>query len=302
VSKILGFLLGIAVALAVPAMFGVLTADGGLELNAKEMALAYGIGALIFWAVVSSFSGAAALGAALTFGVMIYAVHWVPNRMTNFLDDVPGVTTGMIQGVRQYTLNGLVPVLAAISLVYAIQLMVATARRRRLRAENDRLRHDRQLTGQQQDIDSTGQYPGSAGDYPTSVDNYAVPNSYDDQDQEGPIRFPAGKSFHDEQTAQFSPDAPTAWTDNDETVQIPPGEQADEPTVDQPGTGDDTHRNSRQYRERTDDPRLDIRETDQYPRAFLSPGHSFIGFPAQTQERPHSRFMDLPGQFRPAGA
>jgi hypothetical protein len=32
------------------------------------------------------------------------------------------VTTGMIGGVTQYALNGVVPILAVISLVYAIQL------------------------------------------------------------------------------------------------------------------------------------------------------------------------------------
>ena len=90
VSKFLGFLLGVAVALAGPAVFGVLAAPGGIELNAKEMALAFGIGALIFWAVVSYFSGAGALGAFVAFGTLIYCWLWIPNRTTNFLNDVPG--------------------------------------------------------------------------------------------------------------------------------------------------------------------------------------------------------------------
>ena len=89
VSKFLGFLLGVVVALAGPAVFGVLAAPGGIELNAKEMALAYGIGALIFWTVVSYFSGAGALGAFVAFGTLIYCWLWIPNRTTNFLNDVP---------------------------------------------------------------------------------------------------------------------------------------------------------------------------------------------------------------------
>jgi hypothetical protein len=201
VSKFLGFLLGIAVALAGPAMFGVLTADGGLELNAKEMALAYGIGALIFWAVVSSFSGVAALGAALTFGVMIYAVHWVPNRMTNFLNEIPGVTTGMIQGVRQYTLTGLVPVLAVISLLYALQLMTATRRHRRLRAENERLLRERDQAVQQHGDDTTAQYPVIGRDYPTSFDN-----RYDDPHDGDLFPFPPRQSVDNEQTTQLPED------------------------------------------------------------------------------------------------
>ncbi|HEY9366963.1 hypothetical protein, partial [Streptomyces sp.] len=171
-SKFLGFLLGIAVALAGPAMFGVLAADGGVKLNAKEMALAYGIGALIFWTVVSYFSGAAALGAALTFGAMIYTVHWIPNRMTNFLNDVPGVTTGMIDGIKQYTLNGVVPILAVISLIFGIQLIVqAVQRRRRDRADADRLQREQELAQAQQEADVTAEYPVAGGDYQPAADN-----------------------------------------------------------------------------------------------------------------------------------
>ncbi|GAA1582779.1 hypothetical protein GCM10009789_40630 [Kribbella sancticallisti] len=235
-SKILGFLLGIAVALVGPAMFGVLAADGGIELNAKEMALAYGIGALIFWAVVSYFSGAAALGAALTFGAMIYTVHWIPNRTTNFLNDVPGVTTRMIDGIKQYTLNGVVPILAVISLVFGIQQIVrAVQRRRRERAEAAR-RQAEQDAAQQQEMDSAAAYPVGGGEYqPDSrfANNFGN-TSYDDLFDEEPRAVPP-RSQADEQTAQFA-QSPVAEveedrdetvlvpTDRDETVMVPTGD------------------------------------------------------------------------------
>jgi len=134
--KILGFLLGIAVALAGPAAFGVLASGGDVSLNARETAIVYGVWALALWIAVSLFSGAGALGAFVTFGAMTYAVHFIPNRMTNFLNDIPGVTTGMIDGVKKAVTDGLVPVLTVIMLVYAFQLMVLAVRRRRaLRAE-----------------------------------------------------------------------------------------------------------------------------------------------------------------------
>ena len=154
VAKFLGFLLGVAVALAGPAVFGVLAAPGGIELNAKEMALAYGIGALIFWAVVSYFSGAGALGAFVAFGTLVYCWLWIPNRTTNFLNDVPGVTNGMIEGSKQYTLNGVVPILGVISLVYAIQLIVqGVQRRRRERADAERLQREQEAAQAQQEAD-----------------------------------------------------------------------------------------------------------------------------------------------------
>ncbi|WP_158294052.1 hypothetical protein [Kribbella sp. VKM Ac-2568] len=214
-SKFLGFLLGIAVALAGPAMFGVLAADGGVKLNAKEMALAYGIGALIFWTVVSYFSGAAALGAALTFGAMIYTVHWIPNRMTNFLTDVPGVTTGMIDGIKQYTLNGVVPILAVISLVFGIQLIVqAVQRRRRDRADADRLQREQELAQAQQEADVTAEYPVAGGDYQPAADNRFGNNfgnsNYDDLFDEDPAPYPP-RNQADEQTAQFA----TSGVDHD---------------------------------------------------------------------------------------
>jgi hypothetical protein len=206
VSKFFGFLLGVVVALAGPAVFGVLAADGGIELNAKEMALAYGIGALIFWTVVSYFSGAAALGAALTFGAMIYTVHWIPNRMTNFLNDVPGVTTGMIDGIKQYTLNGVVPILAVISLVYGIQLIVqAVQRRRRERAEADRLQREQELAHAQQAPEATAAYPVAGGYYQPSEqfgENFGNSN-YDDLFDEEPTPYPP-RNQADEQTAQFA--------------------------------------------------------------------------------------------------
>jgi heme exporter protein D len=225
VSKFFGFLLGIAVALVGPAMFGVLAAEGGIELNAKEMALAYGIGALIFWVVVSYFSGAGALGAALAFGTLIYAVYWIPNRMTNFLNDIPGVTNGMVDGIKQYTQNGMVPVLAVISLIYAIQLIVRSVQnRRRLRAEADRLQREREFAQAQQEAEVTAQYPVA---YPTTVDN-RYDGQYDDPYSEDPAPFPPGSysSAYDEQTTQFAgADAATYESAEDETTQVPIDEQ-----------------------------------------------------------------------------
>ncbi|ONI69927.1 hypothetical protein BWI15_25800 [Kribbella sp. ALI-6-A] len=207
-SKILGFLLGIVAALAGPAAFGVLTAEGGVELNAKEMALAYGIGALIFWALVSYFSGAAALGAALTLGAMIYAVHWIPNRTTNFLNDVPAVTTGMINGIKAYTLNGVVPILAVISLVYAIQLIVQSVRRRRReRAEAERRQREQELAQAQQEAEVAAVYPSAGAEYaPPAGDNRFQSfgnTSYDDlfEDEPAPVQ---PRSQADENTMQFS--------------------------------------------------------------------------------------------------
>ncbi len=240
VSKFLGFLLGIAVALVGPAMFGVLAADGGIRLNAKEMALAYGIGALIFWAVVSYFSGAAALGAALTFGAMIYTVHWIPNRMTNFLNDVPGVTTGMIDGIKQYTLNGVVPILAVISLIFGIQLIVqAVRKRRRERVEAERLQREQEAAVQAQQMPVApvaAAYPVAGGDYqPDSRfgSNFGN-NNYDDLFEDEPVPVQP-RNQADEHTAQFAP-APYSEagevdetrlvpTDADETVMVPSAEK-----------------------------------------------------------------------------
>ena len=214
VSKFFGFLLGVVVALVGPAVFGVLAADGGIELNAKEMALAYGIGALIFWVVLSYFSGAAAIGAALMFGAMIYTVHWIPNRMTNFLNDVPGVTTGMIEGVKQYTLNGVVPILAVISLVYAIQLIVRSVqRRRRERAEAERVQREQELAQAQQAARGARRtrlpppYPVAGGEYQRCRRTGSVVfgnTSYDDlfdEEEPEPVR---PRNQADEQTAMFA--------------------------------------------------------------------------------------------------
>ncbi len=137
--KVLGFILGIVVALAGPAAFGVLATGGDVDLNAKETAIVYAVWALALWIAASLGAGAGALGAALTFGAMTYAVHYVPNRTTDFLNDVPGVTGGMIEGLKKTVLDGLTPVLTVILLVYAIQLMVLAVRRRsQLRAEEAR--------------------------------------------------------------------------------------------------------------------------------------------------------------------
>ncbi|MEV0800386.1 hypothetical protein AB0I34_22020 [Kribbella sp. NPDC050281] len=260
-SKFLGFLLGVAVALAGPAVFGVLAAPGGIELNAKEMALAYGIGALIFWTVVSYFSGAGALGAFIAFGTLIYCWLWIPNRTTNFLNDVPGVTNGMIVGSRQYTLNGVVPILAVISLVYGIQLIVqSTQRRRRERAEAERWQQEQEAVQAQQEADAAALYPVAGSTYPGQyAETYESRSRFDDLFDEDPEPV-RPRNQADEQTAQF-PAAGTAEntaqfrgmnndaegnefgdhtelvpTDRDETTQVPSGEpqQEKQPEAAQP--------------------------------------------------------------------
>ncbi|MEV0289678.1 hypothetical protein AB0H36_36600 [Kribbella sp. NPDC050820] len=254
-SKFLGFLLGVAVAFAGPAVFGVLAAPGGIELNTKEMALAYGIGALIFWTVVSYFSGAAALGAFAAFGTLVYCWLWIPNRTTNFLNDVPGVTTGMIEGSRQYTLNGVVPILTVISLVFGIQLIVQSMRRRRReRVEADRLQREQEAAQAQQEAEAAAVYPVAGSTYPAAAGYggaYGDSNRYDDlfdedpepvrprsQAEEQTTTFPTSGA---EQTAQFpgfeedarsnesADETVLVPTDRDETTQVPV-----EPTPTQP--------------------------------------------------------------------
>jgi heme exporter protein D len=272
VSKFFGFLLGIAVALVGPAMFGVLAAPGGLELNAKEMALAYGIGALIFWIVVSYFSGAGALGAALAFGTLIYAVYWIPNRTTNFLNDIPGVTNGMIDGIKQYTQNGMVPVLAVISLIYAIQLIVQSVqKRRRLRAEADRLQREQALAQAQHEAEVTAQYPVAGGDYPTTVDG-RYSSQYEQPYGEDLVPFPPSSYSpdDDEQTTQFEADAANYAPAEDEATQLPIGQQGhDHPDADRPAAAK-TEQFSQQYRERMDGPHLEEAAEHQFG-AFESP-------------------------------
>ena len=246
VAKFLGFLLGVAVALAGPAVFGVLAAPGGIELNAKEMALAYGIGALIFWAVVSYFSGAGALGAFVAFGTLVYCWLWIPNRTTNFLNDVPGVTNGMIEGAKQYTLNGVVPILGVISLVYAIQLIVqGVRRRRRERADAERLQREQEAAQAQQEADVAAVYPVAGGTYQAPA-AYESHTRYDDLfDEPEPVQprnqadeqtrqFPVGVAEEAEHTRQF-PDADADSNYADETVvaQAPAAEpvEADEPAA-----------------------------------------------------------------------
>lgn len=213
-------------------MFGVLAADGGIKLNAKEMALAYGIGALIFWTVLSYFAGAAALGAALTFGAMIYTVHWIPNRMTNFLNDVPGVTTGMIDGIKQYTLNGVVPILTVISLVFGIQSIVRSVqRRRRERAEADRLQREQEAAVQAQRMpEPVAAYPVAGGEYQPDArfgGNFGNSN-YDDLFEEEPAPF-SPRNQADEQTAQFAPaTTPTQYSDERDDAYEEQTEGADE--------------------------------------------------------------------------
>ncbi|WP_344150215.1 hypothetical protein [Kribbella yunnanensis] len=258
-SKFLGFLLGVAVALAGPAVFGVLGAPGGIQLNTKGMALAYGVGALVFWAVVSYFSGAAAIGAFLAFGTLVYCWLWIPNRTTNFLDDVPGVTTGMVEGTKQYTLNGVVPILTVISLVYAIQLIVRSVQRRRsARVEAERLQREQEAAQAQQEAAAAAVYPVAASNYPAesyggvgyAAPSYEPSNRYGDLFDEEPER---PRNQADEQTAQFpvaepAPERTAAFPvvgdevaySNDETVLVPsdrdetvvaPMPEADEVTV-----------------------------------------------------------------------
>jgi hypothetical protein len=201
-------LLGVVVALAGPAVFGVLTAPGGIELNAKKMALAFGIGALIFWAVVSYFSGAGALGAFLAFGALIYCWLWIPNRTTNFLNDVPGVTNGMIDGSKQYTLNGVVPILAVISLVYAIQLITrGVQRRRRERADDERLQREQEAAQAQQEADVAAVYPvaGSTYQAPPPYESHSQYDDLFDEPEPQPVAEQPvqPRNQADEQTAQF---------------------------------------------------------------------------------------------------
>ncbi|GAA1163849.1 hypothetical protein GCM10009630_72460 [Kribbella jejuensis] len=239
-------MLGVAVALAGPAVFGVLAAPGGIELNAKGMALAFGIGALVFWAVVSYFSGAGALGAFVAFGTLVYCWLWIPNRTTNFLNDVPGVTNGMIDGTKQYTLNGVVPILGVISLVYAVQLIVrAVQRRRRERAEAERLQREQEAAQAQQEADVAAVYPVAAGTYQAPA-AYQGHSSYDDLfDEPEPVRprnqadeqtrqFPVGGDEEFEQTRPFpAPDADS--NKSDETVAAAPvAEKQAEPVADEP--------------------------------------------------------------------
>ncbi|WP_328995274.1 hypothetical protein OG394_11920 [Kribbella sp. NBC_01245] len=241
-TKFFGFLLGVAVACALPAAFGVLVAEGGVELSTKELALAYGIGALVFWGAISIATGAAALGAALAFGTMIYAVHWIPNRTNNFLNDVPGVTTGMIEGLRANVLSGLIPVLAVIALIYSIQQIVQAVRRRRARkAEEARLAQEQAAAGE------TPQY-GDPYDQPMESHTHGFVEQYDqpydqyadhapvestrefapvyEQTAPIPVQEPAyaGEQTEiqgaDEQTTQFATADASDDESRDETVQF----------------------------------------------------------------------------------
>jgi type II secretory pathway pseudopilin PulG len=243
VSKFLGFLLGVAVALAGPAVFGVIAAPGGIELNTKEMALAFGIGALIFWAVVSYFSGAGALGAFVAFGTLIYCWLWIPNRTTNFLNDVPGVRSGMIDGSKQYTLNGVVPILAIISLIYAIQLIVRSAQqRRRERAEAERLQREQEAAQAQQDADAAALYPVAGSTYPEAgyADSYSGGNTrFEDLFDEPEAEPVQPRNQADEQTAQYP-----ATADPEQTALFPPDPEPEpEPENISPFAGADAQGN-----------------------------------------------------------
>jgi len=298
-TKFFGFLLGIAVACALPATFGVLAADGGIELSIKEQALAYGSGALVFWAVVSLFSGAAALGAALAFGTMIYAVHYIPNRTTNFLNDVPGVTAGMIDGLKSTVLTGVIPILAVISLIYSIQLIVGAVRRRRLRrAEEARLAQEQALAAQHEEAGSTSQYPPD-DEYPirfesqshSFTDQYA--DRYEEDDTPEPTRqFPV--MSHDEQTTQFAPDEQTRTDRPDgpkvateEPPPAPEGPKAEDGRTTQFAAepSQDEQQYAGQYRERMDEP---------------DTGWDLIAIPAEGPAPETHHQYPVANQFRPA--
>lgn len=207
-SKIFGFLLGIIVAAAGPAVFGSFASGGDLELNAKEFALLFGAWALVLWLAVSLFSGSAALGAALTFGAMVYCVHFIPNRMTNFLQDLPGVRDGMIEGVKAAVLSGMIPILAVICLIYSIQLMAGSARKRRTRrAEEARFEADQEreqaLAAAISEADeATARLHASRSQYAARMDN----------GEEQTAQYPAtAQAGADDATAQYQrPDDPTA--------------------------------------------------------------------------------------------
>lgn len=209
-SKIFGFLLGIIVAAAGPAAFGAFATGGDLELTAKEFALVFGAWALVLWLAVSLFSGSAALGAALTFGAMVYCVHYIPNRMTNFLQDLPGVRDGMIEGVKTSVLSGMIPVLTVICAIYAVQLMVAAARRRRTRRadearfEADQEREAALAAAISQADDATARLNASRSQYAARMD---APGD----DTEQTAQYPTGQTQADDATAQYRrPDDPTA--------------------------------------------------------------------------------------------
>lgn len=230
-------------------MFGVLAAPGGIELNTKQMALAFGIGALVFWAVVSYFSGAGALGAFLAFGALIYCWLWIPNRTTNFLNSVPGVTHGMIDGSKQYTVSGVVPILAVISLVYAMQLIArGVQRRRRERADAERLQREQEAAQAQQEADVAAVYPVAASTYqapppPPYESHTQYDDLFDEPEPEPVAEQPVQpRNQADDQTALFpQPDAEsndpgdeTGYQTGDETVIAPAPaaevQQDDEPT------------------------------------------------------------------------
>jgi hypothetical protein len=202
-SKILGFLLGIAVALAGPAAYGVVVAPGGIVLSQKELALAFAGYALVLWIIVSGFSGAAALGAAIAFGTMSYAVLQIPNRMTDFLRDVPGVRETMIDGVKATVLSGLVPVLAVVTLVFAIQGMVLAARRRRLRlAEEARLAEEEQaaaIVAQRRE-----QYAATRSSYAAHDHDHDHDHDDDSTREFGAPHRSGEQSRDDDETAEYA--------------------------------------------------------------------------------------------------
>lgn len=327
VSKFLGFLLGIVVALAGPAVFGVLAAPGGIELNAKGMALAYGIGALIFWTVVSYFSGAGALGAFVAFGTLVYCWHWIPNRTTNFLNDVPGVTTGMMDGSREYTLTGVVPILTVISLIFGIQLIVQSVqRRRRDRAEAERLQREQEAAQAQQEAEAAAVYPVAGGTYPAAGSQYggAFENSsrygdlFDDED----VTPVPPRNQADEQTAQLptsdaqgneAPDETvTVPTDRDDTTQIPaPEPQQPEAQQPEPQQPEATQPEPQQEKKNSTEEGQQATVAAAAPEVKEQVGQQYrerMEDPEDTGEFHVSAFenpppvINGPGQFRPAGA
>jgi hypothetical protein len=239
-----------------------------------------------------------------------------------------------------------VPILAVISLVYAIQLITQSVQRRR----RERVEAERQLREQEaaQAAEEAAAYPaaggedqaGAGGEYPTTAENRFSTfgnTSYDDlfEEEPEPIR---PRLQAEEQTMQFAP-APAAAeqtavvdaesnddgedtqlmaSDRDETVAVTTEEPTEEPAQEeeapaaaaeeQPEAEQEEqqppeaqvqpfHKEEvgQQYRERMDGP--DPEDTGEFHMgAFENPN------PIAADRPQAPRIVDLPGQFRPAGA
>jgi heme exporter protein D len=212
----------------------------------------------------------------------------------------------MIDGIKQYTQSGMVPVLAVISLIYAIQLIVQSVqKRRRLRAETDRVQREQALAQAEQGAEATAHYPVAGGDYQTTVDNH-YGSQYEEPYGEDPVPFPPSNYSpdDDERTTQFEADAANYAPAEDETTHLPidqqghdqsneaataqhpaglePQPQAQAQHEAQGHTGNHQHSDAdrpaankteqfgQQYRERMDGPHLDETPEHQFG-AFESP-------------------------------